>query len=349
MTAIRDRQSAPDADEVAVPWDERPVVGDRRGLPWWGAVLLAFGLAIVGAIVDVQIGGSLGWLFYTCYVIGSLAAICAVQRRSLFGPMVQPPLILAVTVPGVVLLVSGLPASSDTLAKALAVGTPLINAFPTMAITTGFTLAIGIFRIYRERDPKAPVKGSKADAAAAAKKRPPAKGPGRDGASRPGRPARDGAPGREGGRRDREAAAAAREGAPRRDEAAAKREGAARGRRPAEGRPQPPRKPAADQHPSLPLTPRRPRPEDPPRRGERGGEPGARERKPPPPGARRPRPPEGERRRGGEDRGSADDRPRRMPPRGDGDPRGGQGDPRRFPGRRGNPPQRGRRPWDGEE
>ncbi|TVT19119.1 hypothetical protein LWP59_33480 [Amycolatopsis acidiphila] len=348
MTAIRDRPSDPDADEVAVPWDERPVVGERRGLPWWGAVLLAFGLALVGAIADMQLQNTLGWVFRICYFVGAVAAICAVQRRSIFGPMVQPPLVLAVTVPLVVLLVSGLPANSDTLAKALAVGTPLINGFPMMAITTGFTLAIGIVRLYRERNPIAPAKGSKA--AASDQKR--TSGPRtRDGAApRTGKPAREGA-----GREAREGTAG-REG------------GATRVRRPAEGRSSQ-RPGGGEQHPSLPMTPRR-RPEDPPRRGEagarggeargdrreRGDEPGARGGKTPPPVARRGRPrgatPDDERRRGsGEGRDVPEDRPRRLPPRpGSREPRGGSGEPpRRAPGRRNGPPPRGPRPWDNED
>jgi hypothetical protein len=39
------------------------------------------------------------------------------------------------------------------VATALAVGTPLINGFPAMAITTGCTLAIGILRLVTQRRP----------------------------------------------------------------------------------------------------------------------------------------------------------------------------------------------------
>lgn len=111
------------------------------------------GTAVVGAIVDLQITDSIGALFQGCYLVGSVAAIAAVRRGNLFGPMVAPPLVLAVTVPTLVLTASGLPSGSDTLAKILAISTPLINAFPIMAITTGLTVGIGFYRIYRERDP----------------------------------------------------------------------------------------------------------------------------------------------------------------------------------------------------
>jgi len=66
--------------------------------------------------------------------------------------MVQPPLILALAVPGVVMMGGGATGAGLT-AKALAVGTPLINGFPTMAITTGVTVTIGCVRLLRQRPP----------------------------------------------------------------------------------------------------------------------------------------------------------------------------------------------------
>ncbi|MFG1643652.1 DUF6542 domain-containing protein [Amycolatopsis sp. NPDC049252] len=158
MTAIRDRQSDPDADDVPVPWDERPVVGARRGLPWWAAVLVGLGLSVVGALIGKPSQANIPVIFTVCYVLGAVIAVCAVRRRGIFGPMVMPPLVLAVTVPGVVLLTSGSQGGDDMLSKALSIGTPLINAFPMMAITTGVTLLIGFVRIFREKDPDAPVK-----------------------------------------------------------------------------------------------------------------------------------------------------------------------------------------------
>ncbi|MEU0795162.1 DUF6542 domain-containing protein, partial [Amycolatopsis sp. NPDC005961] len=122
MTAIRDRQSDPDADDVPVPWDERPVVGSRRGLPWWAAVLVGLVLAVVGALIGKPSQSSIPVIFTVCYIAGAVIAVCAVRRRGLFGPMVMPPLVLAVTVPGVILLTSG-SAGDDMLSKVLS--TPL--------------------------------------------------------------------------------------------------------------------------------------------------------------------------------------------------------------------------------
>lgn len=126
---------------------------DRSGVPWWAAVLCALGLAAAGAFVDIERLNRLGIVFQACYFLGCLLAVVMVQRKGLFGPMVQPPLILAVAVPGVVLAAGAHPPGGGMVATALAVGTPLIDGFPTMAITTGFTLAIGIFRLIVQRRP----------------------------------------------------------------------------------------------------------------------------------------------------------------------------------------------------
>ena len=271
MTAIRDRQSDPDADDVPVPWDERPVVGSRRGLPWWAAVLVGLGLAIVGALLGKPSQNNIPLIFTVCYIAGAVIAVCAVRRRGLFGPMVMPPLVLAVTVPGVILLTSG-SQGDDMLSKALNIGTPLINGFPTMAITTGITLLIGFVRIFRERDPDAPkkVKGDRrrADeddekpssraAATSAGGRPRPAGSSRTGQTPvPPRRGRDGEP-------------------PRRPRPPA--DGERRAQRPAADRDQGTRKPP-------PATRRTPRPEegDPRRREPRDDAP-----------RRRPRPPAGE-------------------------------------------------------
>jgi hypothetical protein len=116
-------------------------------------VLSALGLTAVGVFADIERLNRLGIVFQACYFVGCLLAVVMVQRKGLFGPMVQPPLILAIAVPGVVLAAGSLPTGGGMMATALAVGTPLINGFPTMAITTGLVLAIGAFRLVTQRRP----------------------------------------------------------------------------------------------------------------------------------------------------------------------------------------------------
>src|SRR5699024_6400316 len=149
--ATRDpRADNPDATN-RVRWDERPIAGPWRGLPWWAVVLLGLGFTALGAIIDSKTSGELGWLFRSCYILGTVAAILVVRRSSLFAPMVQPPLLIGIVVPVVVLITSGIPEGGDMLSTALTVGRPLIDSFPTMAITTGVVVLLGLFRVYRDR------------------------------------------------------------------------------------------------------------------------------------------------------------------------------------------------------
>lgn len=124
-------------------------------MPWWAAVLCSLALTATGVFADLERLTHLGHVFQACYFLGCLFAVVVVQRKGLFAPMVAPPLILAVAVPGVVLATGATPTSGGLVATVLAVGTPLIYGFPTMAIATGFTLAIGFFRLLTQRRPSA--------------------------------------------------------------------------------------------------------------------------------------------------------------------------------------------------
>lgn len=112
-------------------------------------MLLAFVLAAVAAWIDIHRLNSLGRLYQAAYVVGCLAAVCAVRRRNLFGPMVQPPLVFAVTAIGAVVLSQ--PGSQGIKQLVFSVALPLTSNFPTMAITTGVTVAIGLARLYFQR------------------------------------------------------------------------------------------------------------------------------------------------------------------------------------------------------
>ena len=154
MTATRDRQRDAQEDPTELEeWAQRSVFGQTKGWPWWAAVLLALGLSLVGGIVDMKVSGSIGKVFEGAYFLGCVGAVCFVRRRSIFGPMVQPPLILAVAIPLSVVFSKGMPSGSSTMSKLLTLGVPLVTGFPVMAITTGAAVVIGGVRFLVQRRP----------------------------------------------------------------------------------------------------------------------------------------------------------------------------------------------------
>ena len=153
MTATSDRRRGPQVGIDVVGWGQRSAFGSTRGWPWWAAVLLALGLSIIGAVIDMHFSGNLAKVFDAAYFIGCVGAVCLVRRRNVFGPMVQAPLILAVTVPVVVLVTKGMPTSPSMASKLIALGVPLVTGFPTMAITTIATVLIGGIRFLVQRKP----------------------------------------------------------------------------------------------------------------------------------------------------------------------------------------------------
>jgi hypothetical protein len=236
VSELRDRSAAFDDDVEdydAVPWNYRAIFGSFRGIPWWAAILSALVPAFIGAFIDINASKTVGWTFNAVFFVGALVGILLVQRRSLFAPMVQPPLILAATVPTLVLLTGGV-AKGGLSAMALGLGKPLIDSFPVMAITTAVTVVLGIVRIATQKDPNRPSKDEVREAKAELKARskPAARKPAREdepAEDRPRRPRPEGAP----ARRPRPDGAPARRPRP---------EGAARGERPAgQRKPRPPR------------------------------------------------------------------------------------------------------------
>lgn len=216
VTATRDRQSDLENDPADPAWDDRPAFGLSRGLPWWGAVVLAAGLSTVAAVVDMQRSDTLQRFFFqAAYLVGCVVAIAWVRRRSVFTAMVQPPLVFAVVFLGSYLLFKDAPKDGYTLQTfAIDAGVPLANNFPTMAITTALVVAIGVARLFLQRNPDPTVRPSKAAAEARPRKERPAKE--RVAKERPARerPAREPRPERGEGRGRRPARDAAGDDAP---------------------------------------------------------------------------------------------------------------------------------------
>jgi hypothetical protein len=127
-----------------------------QGMRWWAVLLLALVLTAGGVAADVLRSGSLAGIFLAAYPGGCVLATLLVQRRDLFVPMVQPPLLLAVSVPVAVAATGSLPASGGLVSTALAVGAPLINGFPAMAVTTVVCVLVGVIRIRVQRWQRVP-------------------------------------------------------------------------------------------------------------------------------------------------------------------------------------------------
>jgi uncharacterized protein DUF6542 len=288
VTATHDRTSDPDADPTEPTWDERPLFGSRRGLPWWGAVLTGLVPAVIGAVVDLVRQDAPGLIFQIVYVAGCAAAVVLVRRRNLFGPMVQPPLIFAVVFVVASLIGAPAPAGGGGMGMKdliFSVGLPLAGSFPGMAIGTVVAVGIGLFRLFGQRNPdkrggrersgkgkrsgkKARAKEGRSDQDAGAdvptKRAAPPQRRGRGGdrdSNPPRRPSRSEAAGKPSDRSDR-ADRSGRGGQPPRQESGNRRgeqgrqSPGDRGHPGGEGRPgNPPRRPA-------PPPPRRPRGDD---------------------------------------------------------------------------------------
>jgi hypothetical protein len=138
------------------PVGERSLITSVLGIPPLAAVGLAFGFTALGVFVDLQRIGTVGGVFQALYFSGCVLAMVWVRRRNLFGPLVQPPLLLAVAVPAIVLLGDGGSTAAGAGQTLLVVGAPLVNSFPTMAVTTGVVLALGIARFVLQRAPRTP-------------------------------------------------------------------------------------------------------------------------------------------------------------------------------------------------
>jgi hypothetical protein len=148
VTTTRD-----DATPSAGPTDvgEASAFPGVRGMRWWAVLLLALVLTAGGVAADVLRSGTLGVIFLAAYPGGCILAAVLAQRRDIFVPMVQPPLLLAVSVPVAIAATGTLPGSGGMVSTALAIGAPLINGFPAMAVTTLVCVLIGVVRIRVQR------------------------------------------------------------------------------------------------------------------------------------------------------------------------------------------------------
>jgi hypothetical protein len=129
----------------------RSVLPTVLGVPPIAAVGLAAALTAIGVLVDLTRIGNVSTVFTVCHISGCVLAVIWVRRNGLFGPMVQPPLLVAAAVPVVVLVAGGPRPGQGVADQLLVIGAPLVNAFPVMAWSTGTVLALGLLRIALQR------------------------------------------------------------------------------------------------------------------------------------------------------------------------------------------------------
>lgn len=134
-----------------MPVDQQSVLPAVRGIPWWGAVLVATALTAVGAAIDANSSSNLGSVFNFCYLVGCVVAALAVRRRALFTAATQPPLIAFLV--GIITLY-GLNSddASGLRGFILRVLVPIAADFPWMAVTFIVTLVVVVARWYLTRD-----------------------------------------------------------------------------------------------------------------------------------------------------------------------------------------------------
>jgi fumarate reductase subunit D len=131
-----------------VPAEHRCAHPGLPGIPWWGAVLLAATFTAIGFAFDAGSGNKqLSFVFAAAYFIGCVAAVLAVRQNGIFTAVIQPPLILFVSVPAAYFLfTSGQSAGlKDVLINC---AYPLIERFPLMFFTSAAALLIGMGRWY---------------------------------------------------------------------------------------------------------------------------------------------------------------------------------------------------------
>ena len=148
--------------------DHRSAHPNFPGVPWWGAVLIAATATAIGFAFDAGSGGKeLTAAFSACYVVGCVAAVLAVRQSAVFTAVIQPPLILFVSVPGAYWLFHGAKFTGikDTLINC---GYPLIERFPLMLFTSAGVLLVGMARWYLGTSAR---RAAPADAAAETKER----------------------------------------------------------------------------------------------------------------------------------------------------------------------------------
>jgi hypothetical protein len=112
-----------------------------------GVVVVVVVGSLVGLLVDVVVGGGLGWIFGVFFAAASGYGALKVRRHDLVAGVIVPPLAFAVLVGGYTLFTSSGGLKTQVLDGAVA----LIDQGPQLWLGTGLALVIVLVRWRRER------------------------------------------------------------------------------------------------------------------------------------------------------------------------------------------------------
>jgi hypothetical protein len=114
----------------------------ERGLPWWGALLVLLGIALIGGIIDTI--GSLQSKsgFNIGIVVASVVAIIVVKRSHMFPVVIAPPIVYSAAAVFEYYL-----KGHKTSAKLDIAANYLVYGFPAMAAATAAVLIVAGVRL----------------------------------------------------------------------------------------------------------------------------------------------------------------------------------------------------------
>ncbi|WP_188489672.1 Yip1 family protein [Williamsia phyllosphaerae] len=133
-----------------IPTEQQSVLPTVRGVPWWGAVLVALVPTVIGAVIDGSGQSELATTFRVLYFIGCVAAVLLVRRRSLFTAVTQPPLVAfgVAVITFYLVKPGGEGGLKDLIINVLL---PIAKLFPLMAWTFAAVLLLGLGRWFLTR------------------------------------------------------------------------------------------------------------------------------------------------------------------------------------------------------
>jgi hypothetical protein len=119
------------------------------GLPAWGALAVLLAIAGIGGLIDTMSGSQIRGAFNLGVVVGSIVAILAVRRSSMFPIVIAPPLVYSAASAAMLYVrSSGL---NDRKVLLDAAANWLVYGFPAVASATAAVLIIAGIRLIAKR------------------------------------------------------------------------------------------------------------------------------------------------------------------------------------------------------